>query len=134
MLMVGPDGFETINDVHGVAVGDIVLRIAARRLQGAVADEPMLICRWDRSEFLAAGVGIDATAASALAERLRHVVSMYPFAIGDGHSIPVTVSVGCASGYLATCGAVLRAAESTWRAASQDGGDRVVTASLTTNP
>ena len=133
VLTIVPDEFDSINDAHGVAVGDIVLRIAARRLQGAVADEPVILCRWDRCKFLVAGVGVDATQALFLAERLRHVISMYPFAIADGQSIPVTVSVGCASGYLATCAAVLRAAEDTCQEANNAGGDRVVVASLTAN-
>jgi diguanylate cyclase (GGDEF)-like protein len=134
VFMVGPDEFDSIIDAHGVAVGDIVLRITAGRLQGAVVNESILICRWDRCMFLAAGVGIDAAQAHFLGERLRHVVAMHPYAVGDDRSLPVTVSVGAASGFLATCGAVLRAADDGWLAATRAGGGRVVFASLTASP
>ena len=134
VFMIGPDEFDSIIDAHGIAVGDIVLRIAARRLQGAVADESISICRWDRCMFLAAGVGMDATQAHFLAERMCHVVAMHPFAIDNDRSVPVTVSVGGASGYFATCAAVLKAAEDAWHAANRTGGGRVVSASLTARP
>ena len=128
VVMVGIDGFKEINHTFGHAVGDIVLRIVARRLSGAVVDEHILVTRWGGDEFLAAGVGLDPTEAYALAERLRHAIAVSPFAIGADEAIPVTVSAGCATGTLAVYAAVLEAADAALYEATQF-GNRVVMAS-----
>jgi diguanylate cyclase (GGDEF)-like protein len=128
VVMVGIDGFKAINDTHGHAVGDIVLRIVAGRLRGAVVDERILVCRWGGDEFMAAGVGLDPTEAHALAEQLRSAIAVTPFAIRADQAIPVTVSAGCATGTLAVYAAVLEAAHAALDEATRL-GNRVVMAS-----
>ena len=110
VIKFGVDDFEAVNDTFGHAVGAMVLRIVAGRLRNAVVDEHVLLCRWDSEEFLAVGVGLDATEASALAERLRYAVSITPFAAASDLVIPITLSAGCATGALGVYGAVLEAA------------------------
>ena len=129
VVMVDIDHFKAVNDTLGHAVGDIVLRIVAGRLRGAVVDERVVVCRWGGEEFLAAGVGLDATKAYALAEQLRHAVSVTPFAIGVDQAIPVTVSAGCATGTLAVYAAVLEAANGALYEAKRTGRNRIVMAS-----
>jgi diguanylate cyclase (GGDEF)-like protein len=129
VVMVGIDGFKAINDTFGHAVGDIILRIVAGRLRGAVVDERILVCRWSGDEFLAAGVGLDPTEAYAVAEQLRNAVAVTPFAIGAEQAIPVTVSAGCATGMLAVYGAVLEAADKALHEAMRAGRSRIVMAS-----
>ena len=129
VVMVGIDDFKAINHTFGHAVGDVVLRIVARRLRGAAVDERVLVCRWGGDEFLAAGVGLDPTESYALAEQLRYAIAVTPFATGADQAVPVTVSAGCATGTLAVYGAVLEAAAAALYQATQFGGNRVVMAS-----
>jgi diguanylate cyclase (GGDEF)-like protein len=51
VLFIDLDGFKSINDSHGHAIGDIVLRETARRLQ-TLAKEQQSLCRWGGDEFL----------------------------------------------------------------------------------
>jgi diguanylate cyclase (GGDEF)-like protein len=129
VVMVGIDGFKAINDTFGHAVGDIVLRIVAGRLRGAVVDERILVCRWGGDEFLAAGVGLDPTEAYAVAEQLRNAIAVTPFAIGAEQAIRVTVSAGCATGTLAVYATVLEAADKALHEATRAGRNRIVMAS-----
>jgi len=51
VLFIDLDGFKSINDSHGHAIGDIVLRETARRLR-SLAEEEQSLCRWGGDEFL----------------------------------------------------------------------------------
>ena len=129
IVKVGIDAFKSINDKFGHAVGDMVLRIVAGRLRGAVVDERILVCRWGGDEFLAVGVGLDPTEAYALPEQIRHAIAVTPFAIGAEQAIPVTVSAGCATGTLAVYAAVLEAANEALYEATRAGRNCIVMAS-----
>ncbi|MEO8697170.1 MAG: diguanylate cyclase [Acidimicrobiales bacterium] len=127
-IMIDVDHFKAVNDTFGHAVGDVVLRIVAGRLRGAI-NEQLLICRWGGEEFLAAGCGLDATEAHALAERLREVVGASTFATGVDQSIAVTVSAGCAIGAIGGYADALDAADAALYQAKRNGRNRVVVAS-----
>ncbi|HUP71597.1 MAG TPA: diguanylate cyclase [Acidimicrobiales bacterium] len=129
VVMVEIDDFMAISDTLGHAVGDMILRIVAGRLRGAVVDDRVLVSRWGGEGFLAAGVGLDAKEAYVLAEQLRHAVSVTPFAIGVDQAIPVTVSAGCATGTLGVYAAVLEAADGALLEAKRAGRNRTVVAS-----
>ena len=124
-IMVDVDHFKSVNDTLGHAVGDLVLRIVAGRLRGAL-DERLLVCRWGGEEFLAAGVGLDAAEAYAEAERVRKIVSATPFAIGVDQSVAVTVSAGCTVATMAGFAAALEAADKALYEAKRSGRNRVV--------
>jgi diguanylate cyclase (GGDEF)-like protein len=126
VVMVAIDDFKSVNYTFGQAVGDTVVRIVAARLRGAVVDERVLLCRWGDERFLAAGIGLDSNEAHALAEQLSHAVSATPFAIGVDQTMPVTASVGCATGTLDMYAAVLEAAAGALSEAKRAGGDRLV--------
>jgi diguanylate cyclase (GGDEF)-like protein len=128
VVMIEVDDFSAVNETLGPAVGDIVLRIVAGRLSGAVVDDRVLVCRWSEETFLASGLGLDTKEARDLAEQLCHAVSVTPFAIAVEQKIPVTVSVGCATGTLAVYAAVLAAGEGALCEAKRAGGNRVVQA------
>jgi diguanylate cyclase (GGDEF)-like protein len=95
VLMVDVDRFKAINDEHGHAAGDTVLRHVARSLTDAVrfADR---VGRCGGDEFLVVLPGTDRDAALALAHRLRNL-RLLPLAIGPDQAIEVAVSVGVAS-------------------------------------
>jgi diguanylate cyclase (GGDEF)-like protein len=52
LLLIDLDGFKAVNDRHGHAVGDALLRAVAARL-GATVVAPGLVGRWGGDEFVA---------------------------------------------------------------------------------
>ncbi len=93
-MMLDLDHFKAINDGHGHAAGDAVLRLVARRLRAQLRSGDLL-ARIGGEEFLVALPDADRAAALDCAERLRHAVSDIPFEVGrDGAAIQVTMSVG----------------------------------------
>lgn len=95
VVMVDIDHFKAINDTHGHAAGDEVLRQAAKRMLGAIREVDAL-GRYGGEEFivvLGECGGLDG--ARLVAERIRERVAEGPF-VTDFGSIPVTVSLGVA--------------------------------------
>lgn len=94
LLMIDIDHFKRINDTHGHAVGDDVLRTVARTM----ASDVRLIDRVFRiggEEFGVILSGADAIAAETTGERLRRDVAAVRVAVKDGE-LSVTISVGVA--------------------------------------
>ena len=83
------------NDTYGHAVGDLTLRVAVGRMQGALRRYDIL-GRFGGDEFVALLPGCDATSARDLAERLRAAVAAEPVP-SDRGPISTTVSVGVAA-------------------------------------
>jgi diguanylate cyclase (GGDEF)-like protein len=100
VLMVDVDHLRRINDEHGHAAGDAVLRAIAERLTAVLRIEDMA-GRWGGEEFLVVlpSTGIDG--AWQLAERVREAISASPVPLqgADIAGLVVTVSIGCAEGY-----------------------------------
>ncbi|MBI4961074.1 MAG: diguanylate cyclase [Desulfovibrio sp.] len=94
VLMLDLDHFKAINDVHGHAVGDEVLRHVASTLGSHIRTSDVL-ARYGGEEFalIAPNSGLHET--QQLAERLRHEVEHHAVSSG-GKQIPVTVSIGVA--------------------------------------
>jgi diguanylate cyclase (GGDEF)-like protein len=90
-LLVDIDHFKRVNDVHGHATGDRVIRAVALVLAAALrtTDVP---ARWGGEEFLALLPDADAAAACRIAERVRAAVEATEAAPG----LFVTVSIGVA--------------------------------------
>jgi diguanylate cyclase (GGDEF)-like protein len=88
------DHFKHVNDHHGHAAGDAVLRAAADVMRdGLVTGETAV--RWGGEEFLLVLPGCEAPGALARAERLRRALAATPVDAG-GRRHGVTVSLGCA--------------------------------------
>ncbi|MCO5108099.1 MAG: GGDEF domain-containing protein [Burkholderiaceae bacterium] len=93
-MMVDIDHFKRINDRHGHATGDAVLRHCARQLRTGSRDDA-LVARYGGEEF-ALLVPISRTGdAFVAAERLRHRIGHRPCRVDDV-SVTVTVSIGVA--------------------------------------
>lgn len=91
-VLIDCDDFKRINDRLGFAVGDIVLREVARRLQDA-ADRAELVARVGGDQFLVVLPDTPLEAATHVAERLRLAVASSPILIADD-LVEVTVSLG----------------------------------------
>lgn len=92
VLMLDLDRFKWINDRHGHAVGDEVLRTASQRWL-AVLRSSDLLGRIGGEEFAILLPDADPEAAGAVAERLRLAVSEQDISTG-GRAIQCTVSIG----------------------------------------
>jgi diguanylate cyclase (GGDEF)-like protein len=94
VLCIDLDHFKAVNDTHGNAVGDKVLKQAAARLWGTTRETDVL-ARLEGDEFalLLRPIGGPADAA-AIAERIvKHMAT--PFTI-DGRNVQIGASVGIA--------------------------------------
>lgn len=124
------DHFKQLNDTHGHAAGDAVLRGFAATLQ--TQSRPTdLIARIGGEEFVAVMPGIHADEAGAFAERVGEALR------GDhsGFGARLTVSAGVAPmGADDTVDSLLREADHALYAAKGAGRDRVVLAELVAFP
>jgi two-component system cell cycle response regulator len=96
LLMLDIDHFKRINDTHGHAAGDAVLREAATRIARHVRNFD-LVARYGGEEFVVVMPETQLPVAAMVAERLRNVIASKPFHLGEGQDeLPVTLSVGIA--------------------------------------
>jgi diguanylate cyclase (GGDEF)-like protein len=89
------DHFKRINDDHGHAAGDDVLRRLAGEASQLVRQGD-LVARFGGEEFAVLMPGADAKAAMHLGERMRATIAALHPTLPDGTVIEVTVSVGVA--------------------------------------
>jgi len=94
VLMIDLDRFKPVNDTHGHAAGDLVLRMVGDRLRAASRGRD-LVARLGGDEF-AILVAAAEDAAEALAGRIVEELGSRPFLI-DGQAIFVGASIGIAS-------------------------------------
>jgi two-component system cell cycle response regulator len=125
VAMADLDHFKRINDTHGHAAGDAVLRHAAQRMRDTLQDRDCL-GRYGGEEFLMVVPDCDTDALLRTAERSREAVATDEVAFGPS-TIPVTVSVGVTStqivGYDQV--ALMRAADAALYQAKARGRNRV---------
>lgn len=95
LLMLDIDHFKRINDEYGHPAGDTVLCQVASCVAKQLRAEDML-ARVGGEEFAVLLRGISLEGCAALAERLRASVEGLVCRI-PGHSLSVTISLGCAS-------------------------------------
>lgn len=93
VLFLDLDGFKEVNDTHGHAVGDAVLRAVATRLASVVRPSDT-VARLGGDEFVILVEGASPTAVDALVPRVRAALSA-PVAV-SGHELRVGVSIGVA--------------------------------------
>lgn len=83
------DHFKQVNDSHGHAAGDQVLRLCAQRVHQALRGGDML-CRVGGEEFVVLLPDTELPQAAVLAERLRAAVGEQPFALSTGNMAAAT--------------------------------------------
>jgi len=125
--MLDLDHFKRVNDTYGHPVGDEVLAGFARLVRKCLRKEDLL-ARYGGEEFVVLLPGAAPSAASSLAERIRHEVVNTPLHAA-GHDARVTVSIGVASEHdekLPSLDVMLAFADEALYAAKAQGRDRVV--------
>jgi diguanylate cyclase (GGDEF)-like protein len=95
LVLADLDDFKAINDAHGHATGDDVLREFAAVLRATVRDSD-LAGRWGGEEFLLLLPGADAIGAAQLADRVRSSLTERSFLGAEGTVVSVTCSFGVA--------------------------------------
>jgi two-component system cell cycle response regulator len=96
LLILDIDHFKAINDTHGHAAGDDVLREFSRRVRKAVRGID-LACRLGGEEFVVAMPDTDGALALLVGERIRQKIAGEAFQAEAGATMSVTVSIGVAS-------------------------------------
>jgi len=97
LMITDIDRFKPINDTHGHAAGDEVLREFAQRLRKNVRGID-LACRYGGEEFVVVMPDTERAVAETVAERIRNEIESQAFAACSGtQSLRVTVSIGVAS-------------------------------------
>jgi diguanylate cyclase (GGDEF)-like protein len=93
LLALDIDHFKQVNDTHGHASGDLVLKAVAASLLECV--RPMdLVARVAGEEFAIIMPNCPSTFGEAVAERVRRRIEVMAVAIGPGQSIHVSISIG----------------------------------------
>jgi len=95
LVLADLDDFKTVNDAHGHAVGDDVLRSFAAALKATVRDSD-LAGRWGGEEFLLLLPGADGVGGAQLAERVREAFAERASVGRDGEIVSVSCSFGVA--------------------------------------
>ena len=128
-IMLDLDHFKLINDQHGHAAGDAVLREVAASILSCLRTVDVA-CRYGGEEFAIILPDCSVANAATKAEQIRSRINERTIASG----LPVTVSLGVAS-IPETCAGqseLIPQADAALYAAKQQGRDRVVVAPLRT--
>ena len=127
LLMLDIDHFKHINDSHGHSAGDDVLKAVAAAIKGQLRNVDMVF-RFGGEEFLILLSNTGRETAAMIGERLRFAAQAQNYS-ADGHSIELTVSLGCSTllpGESAE--SLLRRADSALYVAKREGRNRLAMA------
>ena len=118
LLMIDVDHFKQVNDGLGHAAGDVVLKIVAQRLRGALRDGEDLIGRFGGDEFVVLMAGSSSLEAEIVAGRLRTALARVR------EPTPLSISVGVATVATDQLDELLRCADAALYQAKEAGRDR----------
>lgn len=120
------DHFKAVNDDHGHAAGDEILKAVAKRVSAGIRDFDML-ARYGGEEFVVVMPNTPIELAATVAERVRKGLADQPFGIESGAALTITASLGVAttSDPMETADSLLRRADEALYAAKRGGRNRV---------
>ncbi|MDR0441500.1 MAG: diguanylate cyclase [Candidatus Accumulibacter sp.] len=127
VFMIDIDHFKRINDAHGHAVGDLVLRHLAEQLKGLLRDSD-IIGRYGGEEFAVILPETKPETAVKIAERIRRAIENDAAHIGESGDIQYTLSIGVSAFNpdVGTVSTVFEAADKGLYEAKSQGRNRVV--------
>ncbi len=120
LAFIDIDYFKQLNDTHGHAVGDQVLKEMADLIRGLIKHEDLLT-RWGGEEFLLILPGTAAAQASAVVQRVREAMAKYNW---PGQQITCSVGITEAIKGEDLSAAIERADHAMYRA-KRNGRDRI---------
>ncbi|MGR3886337.1 GGDEF domain-containing protein [Pseudomonas sp. 1152_12] len=127
LLMLDIDHFKTVNDTHGHAAGDKVLRAVAGSIKSQLRNVDMVF-RFGGEEFLILLSNTGRDAANLVGERLRRAAHAQDY-WADNTKIELTVSLGCSTLLAAeSAESLLRRADSALYVAKREGRNRLAMA------
>jgi diguanylate cyclase (GGDEF)-like protein len=127
VLMIDIDRFKALNDAHGHAIGDEVLRAVAQAVAGAVRDEDVP-ARYGGEEFAVLLRSPTPAVAVEVAERVRAAVAGLELGALGIEAVSVSVGVGVARRPDQPIADILAEADRALYDAKRAGRDRVVAA------
>lgn len=123
LVMADLDDFKQLNDCHGHAVGDEILRRLARRMGRAVR-ELDIVCRWGGEEFVFLLPRTDQADARQVIERVRESIVSSPITTEAGaFAVRMTFGITRVDGDI---GAAIEHADRAMYLGKQAGGDQIV--------
>jgi diguanylate cyclase (GGDEF)-like protein len=135
IVLADIDHFKSINDTHGHAAGDTVLKETAHRMRQSCRSYDW-VGRYGGEEFLLIAPNCSVVETMALAERVRHTLGSTPVAT-LGADIAFTASLGVAvyeAPQLPDADTLVRAADEALYRAKRAGRNRVEVAPATSRP
>ncbi|KAF2410893.1 GGDEF domain-containing protein [Pseudomonas sp. O64] len=127
LLMLDIDHFKNINDTHGHAAGDKVLRAVAGSIKSQLRNVDMVF-RFGGEEFLILLSNTGRDAAGMVGERLRRAAHAQDY-WADDTKIELTVSLGCSTLLAAeSAESLLRRADNALYVAKREGRNRLAMA------
>ncbi|MBS1767145.1 MAG: diguanylate cyclase [Acidobacteria bacterium] len=92
-LLVDLDHFKVVNDEHGHAAGDAVLKLAAEAIRSATRDTDT-VARWGGEEFLIVARRADRQTADVIARKILDEVKGREYPLPGGGALRLTCSIG----------------------------------------
>ncbi len=95
VLLLDLDHFKKVNDTYGHPAGDAVLMAVSSAIKSRLRAEDVL-ARYGGEEFVVILRAGNIGEARVASERIRETIEALPI-VFEGHRIPVTASIGCAT-------------------------------------
>jgi diguanylate cyclase (GGDEF)-like protein len=127
-LMIDIDHFKRVNDTHGHAAGDEVIRDTVKIVQGSIRDVDT-VARWGGEEFIIASPSTAKESAAIVGERIRKAVSSQAFQSAANGSVTVSIGIaGIPDQSICTMEQLIHAADLALYEAKKNGRNKVTVA------
>jgi len=139
LLLLDIDHFKRVNDTHGHAVGDMVLKMLTNTIGACLRRDTDWCARLGGEEFVVVLEGADLAAAHTCAEKLRKTIANCSIPTSAG-PIRITVSIGmsglggASNRNAATVQSLMKQADTNLYTSKANGRNRITSNSFTVTP